>query len=44
VRQPTAEQIQAALIGGDVESRGGRARNVQGTVAVLGGNPHLAAR
>ncbi|HSN21780.1 MAG TPA: hypothetical protein VLS49_13960 [Usitatibacter sp.] len=44
VRQPTAEQIQAALIGGEVEVAGGRTRNLPGSVAVLGGNPNVAAR
>lgn len=44
VRQPTAEQIQAALIGGEVHDRAGRARMLPGTVAVLGGNPNVASR
>ena len=44
VRQPSAEQIQAALIGGEVEVKGGRTHNLPGTVAVLGGNPNIAAR
>ncbi len=44
VRQPTAEQIQAALIGGEVQDRGGRARTLPGTVAVLGGSPNVASR
>jgi len=34
VRQPTADQIQAALIGGDVALAGGRAKAVQGSVGV----------
>ncbi len=38
VRQPTAEQIQAALIGGDVHLSNGRTRTLRGTVASLGGN------
>jgi hypothetical protein len=38
VRQPTAEQIQAALIGGDVHLSNGRTRSLRGTVPVLGGN------
>ncbi|HUJ00783.1 MAG TPA: hypothetical protein VLY46_11140 [Usitatibacter sp.] len=44
VRQPDAEQIQAALIGGEVRDRGGRTRMLPGTVAVLGGNPNVASR
>jgi hypothetical protein len=44
VRQPTAEQIQAALIGGEVELGNGRSRVVRGTVTPLGGNPNLATR
>ena len=44
VRQPDAEQIQAALIGGEVRDRAGRARMLPGTVAVLGGNPNVASR
>lgn len=44
VRQPTAEQIQAALIGGEIELAHGRSRMLPGTVAVLGGNPNLATR
>jgi hypothetical protein len=44
VRHPTAEQIQAALIGGEVELGHGRTRMLPGTVAVLGGNPNVAAR
>lgn len=43
VRQPTAEQIQAALIGGDVRLSNGRTRALRGTVAVLGGS-NLATR
>jgi hypothetical protein len=44
ISQPTADQIQAALIGGDVELPGGRVQTVRGTVAVRGGNPQLATR
>lgn len=44
VRQPTAEQIQAALIGGEVELGSGRSHMVRGTVTPLGGNPNVAAR
>jgi hypothetical protein len=43
VRQPTAEQIQAALIGGDVHLSNGRTRALRGTVPALGGN-NFAAR
>lgn len=32
VRQPTADQIQAALIGGEVQLGGGRTKAVQGSV------------
>ena len=35
VKQPTADQIQAALIGGDVNLAGGRSKAVQGSVALL---------
>jgi len=38
VRHPTAEQIQAALIGGDVHLSNGRTRALRGSVAPLGGN------
>jgi hypothetical protein len=38
VRHPTAEQIQAALIGGDVHLSNGRTRALRGTVATLNGN------
>jgi hypothetical protein len=38
VRQPSAEQIQAALIGGDVRLSNGRTRALRGTVPVFGGN------
>jgi len=44
VRHPTAEQIQAALIGGEIELAHGRTRMLPGTVAVLGGNPNVATR
>jgi hypothetical protein len=44
VRQPTAEQIQAALIGGEVDLGNGRSRLVRGTVTALGGNPNVASR
>ncbi len=43
VRQPTAEQVQAALIGGEIE-HGGRRQMLPGVVAVRGGNPQLAVR
>ena len=35
VKQPTADQIQAALIGGDVNLAGGKSKAVQGSVALL---------
>ena len=44
IRAPTAEQIQAALIGGEVRVRDGRTRQLAGSIAVQGGNPNLAAR
>lgn len=44
VRQPSAEQIQAALIGGEVQLSNGRTQMLRGTVAVRGGNPNVAAR
>ena len=44
VRHPTAEQIQAALIGGDVELSDGRTLSLRGTVAATGGKPNVAAR
>lgn len=43
IRKPNAEQIQAALIGGDVRLSNGRTRALRGTVAVLGGS-NLATR
>ncbi len=43
VRHPTAEQIQAALIGGDVHLSNGRTRALRGSVSALGGN-NFAAR
>jgi hypothetical protein len=42
VRRPTAEQIQAALIGGDVRLSDGRTRALRGSVAVHGGNNYAA--
>jgi len=44
IRSPSAEQIQAALIGGEVQVKGGRSRQLAGSIAVQGGNPNLAAR
>ena len=44
VRQPTAEQIQAALIGGEVELGNGRSHMLRGTVAAQGGSPNVATR
>ncbi|HUP98689.1 MAG TPA: hypothetical protein VM073_12135 [Usitatibacter sp.] len=34
IRQPSADQIQAALIGGEIEMPNGRSRLVQGSVAL----------
>ena len=42
VRQPTAEQIQAALIGDEVHLSNGRTRMLRGTVAPQGGNSYAA--
>jgi hypothetical protein len=36
IARPSAEQIQAALIGGDVEVAGGTSRQVAGVIAPLG--------
>lgn len=44
IARPDAEQIQAALIGGEVAMPNGGSRLLRGTVAVRGGNPQLAAR
>jgi hypothetical protein len=44
ITKPTAEQIQAALIGGEVELPNGRTQALRGTVAVRGGNPQVASR
>ena len=44
IRHPSADQIQAVLIGGELALGGGRTREVRGTVAVRGGNPQLATR
>jgi hypothetical protein len=44
IAKPTAEQIQAALIGGEVELPNGRVQSLRGTVAARGGNPQVAAR
>jgi hypothetical protein len=44
ITKPTAEQIQAALIGGEVELPNGRTQELRGTVAVRGGNPQVASR
>jgi hypothetical protein len=44
ITQPTAEQIQAALIGGEVELPNGKTQALRGTVAVRGGNPQIATR
>lgn len=44
ISKPTAEQIQAALIGGEVELSGGRTQTLRGAVAARGGNPQVASR
>jgi hypothetical protein len=44
IKHPSAEQIQAGLLGGDVELPGGKVQSLRGTVAAKGGNPQLAAR
>jgi len=44
ITKPTAEQIQAALIGGEIELPDGRTQPLRGTVAVRGGNPQIATR
>jgi hypothetical protein len=44
IANPSAEQIQAALIGGEVELANGKTRELRGTVAARGGNPQLASR
>lgn len=44
ITRPTAEQIQAALIGGEIELPSGRTQELRGTVAVRGGNPQVVSR
>lgn len=44
IAQPTAEQIQAALIGGEVELPNGKVHALRGSVAARGGNPQIASR
>jgi hypothetical protein len=44
ISKPTAEQIQAALIGGEIELPGGKVQELRGTIAARGGNPQLATR
>jgi hypothetical protein len=44
ISKPTAEQMQAALIGGEVELPNGKVQPLRGTVAVRGGNPQVATR
>lgn len=44
IERPTAEQMQAALIGGYVQLPDGRVQPLGGTVAVEGGNPQVASR
>jgi hypothetical protein len=43
IQRPTAEQIQAGLIGGDIELAG-KTHSLRGTVAARGGNPQVATR
>jgi len=43
ITQPTAEQIQAALIGGEVVASNGRPISVQGSVAARGGSTSRVA-
>ena len=44
ITNPTAEQIQAALIGGEVELPNGKIQAFRGSVAARGGNPQVASR
>jgi hypothetical protein len=44
ITRPTAEQIQAALIGGEIELPNGRTQALRGVVAARGGNPQVASR
>jgi hypothetical protein len=44
VVHPTAEQIQAALIGGDISVAGGRTQSLPALVAVRGGSARVASR
>ena len=44
IAKPTAEQIQAALIGGEVELPNGKIQALRGSVAARGGNPQVASR
>jgi hypothetical protein len=44
VVHPTAEQIQAALIGGDITAANGRTQNLPALVAVRGGSARVASR
>jgi hypothetical protein len=44
VVHPTAEQIQAALIGGDLAVAGGRTQAMPALVAVRGGSARVASR
>lgn len=44
IAHPHAEQIQAALIGGEVALPHGAVRPLRGVVAVRGGNPQIAQR
>jgi hypothetical protein len=44
VAHPTAEQIQAALIGGDIAAANGRTQSLPALVAVRGGSARVASR
>jgi len=44
IQHPNANQIQAALIGGEVELPSGKTQELHGVVAARGGNPTVAAR
>jgi hypothetical protein len=44
ITHPTAEQIQAALVGGEVALSGGRTQVLSGTVSAGGRNSRVAAR
>jgi len=44
VVHPTAEQIQASLIGGDLAVANGRTQRLAGLIAVRGGSARVASR